>query len=241
MPRLPNFIIIGEQKCGTTTLNCTLQQHRSIFTPLKEVHFFDRHYKRGYTWYKNLFRNVKPNLICGEKTPTYFYIDGCLKRISENIPNVKLIIMLRNPVDRAVSYYRSNKKIYNIPFSKAVNKGKNFIGNFNNTKSYNEFHFLNRGIYFKQLEKCYKLFPNENIFVYVLEKFIKFQETYLDHIQLNLGVNRELKELLHVNVARRPDKTTINEKRQLHKLYKPYNAKLFDILGYEIKEWNKYE
>jgi hypothetical protein len=103
---LPNFLIIGAQKSGTTTLAKYLRTHPQVFlSPGKEVHYFNRYYHRGIDWYKGRFSGATTEDAVGEATPTYMYFDRVPQRMAEVIPDARLIAILRNPVDRAYSHY----------------------------------------------------------------------------------------------------------------------------------------
>lgn len=111
---MPDFLIAGAQKSGTTWLQRRLMQHPGIFLPDKEVHFFDKsfNYEKGFDWYRSHFRPARPHQVVGEKTPDYMWAsdrgaEGHLPdvpaRIQRTLPNVKLVFVLRDPVDRALS------------------------------------------------------------------------------------------------------------------------------------------
>lgn len=103
---LPNFLIIGAPKAGTTALAAYLAVHPQVFVaPEKEVHYFDTQYGRGTDWYRGRFAGVRGEAAVGEASPTYMYNDVALERIAASLPGVKLIAVLRNPVDRAYSHY----------------------------------------------------------------------------------------------------------------------------------------
>ena len=110
-----NFIIIGTQKAGTTWLSRRLNEHPEIFLPPNELHYFDldQNYKKGLDWYRKQF-NDKPKdaKSVGEKTPDYLWTNrphqnkiNIAERIHQLDPDLKLIIILRNPVKRAISAY----------------------------------------------------------------------------------------------------------------------------------------
>jgi hypothetical protein len=111
MARKPDFIIIGAMKCATSSIHTQLARQPGFFmsTP-KEPNFFsdDDQYSRGIDWYEALFQDAKPADICGEssthytKHPTYPH---CIQRLSEYLPDVKLIYVMRHPIDRLVSHY----------------------------------------------------------------------------------------------------------------------------------------
>lgn len=111
---LPNFLIIGAQKAGTSWLAYQLEKHPEVYLPKKEIHYFDKefNYAKGLDWYKSHFDSVTTETAIGEKTPEYLWANGAgwedhlsnvHKNLFETLPNARLIITLRNPVDRAIS------------------------------------------------------------------------------------------------------------------------------------------
>ena len=110
-----NFMCIGAVKSATTSLFQILKQHPLIsVSSFKEPHFFDNsdNYKKGKEWYlKNYFSNIDSSQVIGEFTPTYLSSNLSPKRISETFgTNIKLIVILRNPIDRAYSHYLHTKR-----------------------------------------------------------------------------------------------------------------------------------
>ncbi|HVQ86809.1 MAG TPA: sulfotransferase domain-containing protein [Actinomycetes bacterium] len=112
---LPNFLIVGGQRCGTTTLYKTLSQHPGVLSAnlRKGVHYFDLHYDRQLSWYRSHFptnrkvssvdaANGYPTAV-GESSPYYLWHPLAPKRISNDLPGVKLLVLLRDPVERAYS------------------------------------------------------------------------------------------------------------------------------------------
>lgn len=114
--RWPDFIIAGAQKAGTTSLYRYLEEHPNVVTPItKELAFFDRNFDRGAQWYRLHFplRDTKHSAegadkrtITGESTAYYVFHPLAPQRIAETLPQVRIIILLRNPVDRAFSHYQ---------------------------------------------------------------------------------------------------------------------------------------
>ena len=101
--RLPDFLGIGTQKGGTTYLHALLQHHPQIFlaTP-KEQHFFSLHWQRGEQWYADQFAQAESHQCCGEVTPYYLFHPEVPQRIKSQLPAAKLIVLLRDPVERAL-------------------------------------------------------------------------------------------------------------------------------------------
>ena len=108
--RLPDFVIIGAMKGGTTTLHAVLRTHPEVFMSReKELDFFTeaRNLRRGAAWYRRQFRTDRP--ICGEASPTYSgwpAHQGVPERMRELIPRARILYCVRDPVERAVSHYK---------------------------------------------------------------------------------------------------------------------------------------
>lgn len=104
--RLPEFLGIGAQKAGTTTLHALLAEHPQVFLPPgKELQFFSLHAALGPSWYARQFEDAGPGQLCGEITPYYLFHPEVPGRIQALLPAVRLIVLLRDPVERALSQY----------------------------------------------------------------------------------------------------------------------------------------
>ncbi|MGF1496916.1 MAG: tetratricopeptide repeat protein [Elainellaceae cyanobacterium] len=104
----PDFLIIGAAKCGTSSLHTYLKRHPQILLPCKkELSFFTANFDYGMEWYLSQFPAVcdRPDLLTGEADPNYFYMPLVAERVVQLFPNMRLIVLLRNPVDRACSWY----------------------------------------------------------------------------------------------------------------------------------------
>ena len=161
---LPNFMIGGVQKGGTTWMYRTLKRHPQIFlSELKELDFFWREslYAKGLDWYAEHFQDAGGAKAMGEVTPTYLYSEAAPERIAKALPGVKLIFSLRNPVDRAYSAYRHNRRrlAESLPFEEAIRQEG--IG------------YIPRGFYYQQLKRYHQYFPKENILILIYEEFSK--------------------------------------------------------------------
>ncbi len=103
---LPDFICIGAQRAGTTWLYQCLKEHPAVFVPeKKEVRFFNYQYSEGLDWYRSHFEGHQPGQILGELTPDYHRQAEAIDRIAKDVPGVKLVYVLRDPVARAYSQY----------------------------------------------------------------------------------------------------------------------------------------
>ena len=162
MKQLPNFMIIGAQKAGTTTLHNILSQHPEVYMPKeKELNFYikEKLFNKGIESYKAMF-NPTNEIAIGEASPGYMCHPLVPKRIFESNKDVKLICVLRNPVDRAYSQYWDNKR--------HLTETESFKNTFSKYSHYQQYEsgkigYFTRGFYADYLERYYKYFPKENI------------------------------------------------------------------------------
>lgn len=102
---LPNYLIVGAPKCGTSSLARWLEEHPDVYmVPEKELHFFTAYWDQGAEWYERCFAPTGERAV-GEASPTYLANHVAHERMAQLVPGAKLIAMLRNPVDRAYSHY----------------------------------------------------------------------------------------------------------------------------------------
>lgn len=193
---LPNFIIAGGQKCGTTSTAAILAGHPDVFVPaMKEIHFFDNESKvsRGVEFYQRFFRGAGLKRVILDITPNYMYAPEVPQRIKSMAPGVKLIFLVRNPVDRAYSHYWNSVRL------QAVNS--DFETALENNPVY-----IEKGMYYKHLSRFLKIFQAEDILILrsedlfnkpriFIEKLSKFMD--LDYHAFKTFQKRE-------NVARLP-------------------------------------
>lgn len=248
---LPNFLIIGAVKSGTTSLYAYLIQHPNVAPALtKQIHFFDQYYSRGTNWYKTNFptKFAIKGKITGEATPFYFIHPLAPKRILELIPNVKLIVMFRNPIDRAFSHYQMEYRHKNeeYSFEEAVEKESSRIdGEFDkfkeNSNYYNQEFFshsyLYTGMYYEHLKKWYDVFPKERFLIIDSDKFNEkpdfwYNKTlkFLDLKEFHLEEYKKLKKAEYSPIN---DET----RKKMQEFFKPHNEKLYKFLGTDFN-WN---
>lgn len=212
---LPNFLIVGAQKAGTTSLFSILKNHSQIFLhPKKELHFFDRDsdYEDGVKFYASYFRNTGSAKAIGEATPAYLFLSEIPGRIVETIGNeIKIIAILRNPVDRAFSQFRmlSNMGMEKRTLDEAFLFNLNRIRNQGITYE-KETSYLDRGLYSVQLENYFRVFPKKQIRIFL------FEDDFLNNISKMTGDIQEFLEVdfedLNTLVRDIPAKKVKNEK-----------------------------
>jgi len=193
---LPNFMCVGAAKAGTTSLYDILRQHSNVFVPsFKEPHFFDipSVYKNGVQWYsKTYFNNVKEEKCIGDFTPTYLFDTEAPKRIVKDLGvDVKFIVILRNPVDRAYSHYLHSLRDEHesLSFTEALNKEKT---NKNEYLSYLRSSYVEQGLYAKMLVNFFQYFPKENFLILNFEEeFVLKRRQSIDRVEKFLGLKTE--------------------------------------------------
>jgi hypothetical protein len=189
-----DFIICGVQKSGTQLISYYLKKHPEIFMPENEIHYFD-HWtfkkKIDFFYFKyhkkfNSFKNTNKK-IYGEKSPIYIFYKDCMKRIYNYNKNIKIILIFRDPFDRALSQYNMELKREHeyLNFDEAIlNETERIkISDF----AYRSFSYLNRGYYYKQLVKCYKFFNKEQVLILSYEELLNNFKKTMDKIQTFLG------------------------------------------------------
>lgn len=180
-------------KSGTTSLIHHLSHHKYIHAPTQEVHYFNKdvNFNKGGEWYvqKLLEGKTDEAKLIGEKTPTYSYQENVPQRIYEYSPNIKLIWVLRNPVDRCYSNYIHiyRKGGERLSFEEAVRSEQERIKE-NIFRGYKE-----RGIYHKQVERFLEFFPLENMHFMLFEELVeKYDEKHkLNNLFEFLGLSAE--------------------------------------------------
>ena len=174
---LPDFLILGAQKAGTTALYAYLRWHPAVTGPAwKEVSYFDRHYPRGNRWYRGHFPTRAGDRLVGEASPGYLFHPLAPERVRATIPNAKLIVLLRDPVDRALSHYHHEVKLGREPlsFEEAIEaEPKRTRGEEERlvrepgyfSQTWWDYTYVARGRYAEQLERWFAVFPREQLLV----------------------------------------------------------------------------
>ncbi len=180
--RVPDFLVIGASKSGTTTLWRYLQRHPRIhMLEPKEPEFFAKQevYSRGLDWYKQLFTAAPADKICGEASTTYSrwpHFGDVPARIHDAAPNVRLLYMLRNPVDRTYSQYKHRMRL-NVPrmtFEEALD---------------HDAMFIDTSMYMMQIEQFLKRFPRESLECVLLDDLKNSPAETLSRVQRFLGLD----------------------------------------------------
>jgi hypothetical protein len=256
---LPDFIIIGAMKCGTSSLINYLREHPYVKIPLyqKEVHFFDRNFQKGINWYRSFFpskiskyyitRCKKTSFLTGEKSPIYIFHPLVAKRLNKTLPNVKIIILLRNPVNRAYSHYNHSVRNGREPLSfeeaiktepERLRGEKNKIIKLKNYKGlkYSRYSYLLRGHYLEQIKEWFKYFPREQLLIIKSEDLFKTPQIVMNEVYNFIGIPKFKHDKFEKKFSRPYEKLKEETRQDLIKYFKPYNEKLYKYLGVEF-DW----
>lgn len=192
---LPNFLCVGAQKAGTTTLDQILRQHPDIYLPrkVKETKFFvfaDR-YARGAAWYEQeYFGEWKGQRAVGEVDPAIMFEEPAAQRIYDTLGNrVRLIFLLRHPATRAYSHYLMSRRrgFETLTFSEALQAEPQRLQQ--DPERRLQFSYVARGLYSAQVERFLHLFPRSNLLFLIMEEdFIRNRERTFAYLQEFLNV-----------------------------------------------------
>src|SRR5207244_13645272 len=190
-----DFIIAGAQKSGTTALHYYLQKHPQItLGDQQEIHFFDNdELFAGPVDYELLHRHfppVKKGTIAGDCTPSYLYHQPAMERIWNYNPHIKLIILLRNPIERAFAHWNMQrfKGREALDFLEAVKEEAKRISRAASAVEARRIAYVDRGRYSEQLERVFKFLPREQVKLIKFEEFRDKNRENMDTILSFLGV-----------------------------------------------------
>ncbi len=255
--KLPTFLIIGAQKCGTTTFFRLLQQHPLIATSLiKEVHYFDHQFHRqSECWYRSFFptevyarwiekRFHTPLRIC-EASPYYNFHPSVAERVHTLLPGAKFILLLRNPIDRAYSHYFHNvrKGQETVSFEEALRLEDHRLAGetkkIKNDPTYQSlkhvrYSLKERGKYIEQIDSWLQYFSRDQLLI------LKSEDFYRDPI----GAANEACTFIDLPAYRFSFTEVFNRgeypqmqtetRQRLSEFFRPYNQALFDFLDQDL-------
>lgn len=259
MRLLPNFIIIGAAKSGTTSLFNYMIQHPDIIgSYVKEVHFFDSdNYKKGNLYYKSYFPlKIQAhlhqlvygrNLIVGESSPFYLLHPHVPIRVSKLIPNIKLIVLLRNPIERAYSHYQITLRNggENLSFEDAIHQEimriepekkqlfeDKYNTSINQNSNYAKYSYLTRGQYYEQLSRWLQYFSKEQFLIIENNNFLTNTAYYMKKIFDFLEIpNITQKEYPKHHVGDYSKSIKQDTNYYLKEYFELHNQKLYELVG----------
>lgn len=246
----PDFMIIGAQKAGTTALYDILNKHNFIKgTRKKELHYFDNNslYNRMLLEQYHCFfdppHTIRKGTKLFEATPSYLYHEEVAVRLHKYNPNLKLIIILRNPTKRAFSAWTMYHHNFNNEMMKWIYDSRSFdeviqdeLTRIETTNFSNDLRsYIKRGIYLPQIERYLLLFPASNVLILESEQLKRSHNDQMKKVQKFLGVPFESLPVIKSNYGQKNEMdsygSTLNK---LQEFYKPHNQALYQFLGEEF-------
>ena len=239
-----DFILAGAQKCGTTAFHYFLARHPHItMGDQQEMHFFDNEEifagPGNYELLHKHFRRVARSTITGECTPIYIYWRPAMERIWKYNPKIKLLIILRNPIDRAFAHWNMQRFKGREPldFLEAVKAEKERAREIAPLQS-RRCSYVDRGFYAEQLARAFKFFPREQVKTIKFEEFRDRKSETLDAIFRFLDVKPIISPRdKDKNIVPYERELTLDERKYLYGIFADDIAKLEQMLGWDCADW----
>jgi hypothetical protein len=250
---LPDFIGLGAMKSGSTSLHQWITDQPGVLAArMKEVHFFDVHYELGLPWYRSHFPlsttmggRSRRRLLTGESTPYYLFDPRVPSRISATVPDAKLIVVVRNPVERAHSHYAHEiaKGREHLPFSAALDaEPDRLLGEEERltgderyqSQSHRHCSYMARGCYAVQLERWFQVFPRKQLMVVCAEELFDQPRLILESLSQFLGLIESDPQSFPRRNSRSYGALDPSMRARLDEYFAPHNERLFQLLGREL-------
>lgn len=243
----PDFLIVGAEKAGTTSLHDYINQHPEVAeSHRKEIQYFSRYFYRSYDWYRAHFplRSNLKGKICGEASPYYLFHPYAPERIHGTLPQVKIIMLLREPIARSVSQYHHevSKDREHLSIEEAFSAEESRTrGELERMKSplylpfnHEHFSYMKKSDYSDQVSRYLRVFPREQLLILQSEEFFKNSAEVIQQVFLFLGIDPEFmpSNLSPSNVSRRKKSQLPEELREeLSEHFREKNEELYRLLG----------
>lgn len=242
----PDFVIAGTQRGGTTSLHAYLRGHPNIATPAKkEIHFLTDRFERGAEWYIGQFpRDVPDGTLVGEATPYALFHPRAPQRLYDVAPDARIIVLLRNPVDRAYSHYLHERARGHEPLSfedalaaeperlhcleERLASGDLLASDMHKRASY-----VARGRYARQLERWLKVFPRDQLHILRSEDLYANPADVTKHVTDFLGLPPLQGDAFSTHNATAGPPMREETRKYLEREFAADNAHLAEILGWE--------
>ena len=238
-----NFIICGTQKGGTTALDHYMRMHSEVcMAKKKEVHFFDndKYFLTNYTpydKYHKFFNPKKDHKVIGESTPIYMFWINAMERIFNYNPNIKLIIILRNPIERAFSNWNMEKqrKREKRTFMESI-QDEIFLNKDN--KQNRTYSYLRRGFYTDQIKRILKIFKKKQLLCLKNENLRNKPEDTLSLVSDFLDITKfENTQKISIHSRNYNEKLGFEEKQLLNDIFLEEIESLEKLLSWDLSTW----
>jgi len=251
----PNFIAIGAQKGGTTSLNDYLAAHPAVLAAVvKEVQYFHRYYQKGTLWYRSRFplearaalvhRRFGVPPAVGETSPDYLFDPRAPGRVHAFDPDMKLMAVLRDPVERAFSHWRMRRRhgTETLSFEDALDREESELpGELEqllHTDGYLDAPFstsyVARGRYAEQLERWLAIFPGEQLLVLTSDELLTEPDETMSRVWRFLSIPEWRSERYRLRGVQGEASMTAETRERLARVFEPHNRRLEQLLGREL-------
>ena len=248
---LPDFLVIGAMKGGTTSLYDYLCRHEKVEVAFrKEVHYFDGHYTSGVQWYRANFpthsqmQRLGPGAVTGEATPYYLYHQAAASRIAAIVPHARLIAVLRDPADRAISHYfhsvrtgmdtRPIRQAFAEEHQQVPGEEQRVLDNHYTSDRHRMWSYVARGHYAQQIEAYYQHFSRDQLLVLKSEELFADPQQAVTQVTDFLRVEpMELHNVKPLNTGSyaQSDSAEVEQVRvELREYFRPHNQRLSELL-----------
>ncbi len=249
LKKWPSFIIIGGQKCGTSSLHHILCKHPNIrMADKKEVHYFDNNYEKGPIWYRSHFPIAlgATDWVTCEASPYYMFYPHTAARIAQLLPDVKLIALLRNPIDRAYSHYFHELKYKHETletFEEALaaeesrmasELDKLLADGTYSSFAHKNLAYLTKGIYLDQLLRFTEHFSREQLLVLKSEDFFEHPDQVYAETLSFLGLPNWQPESFPIVNAQSYHEANPETLASLNAFFAPHNERLYAFLDRDL-------
>lgn len=240
---LPDAVILGAMKSGTSSLHNYLVQHPGVIEPLrKEVHYFDVNFERGESWYRAHFGRAGEPGCNLDSSPYYLFHPAVPQRLHALLPQARLIVLLRDPVRRAYSHYwhERDKGREALSFEDAIAAEAARLGNSHerladgtlaHSREHQHFSYLARGRYAEQLDRWFALFPRSQVLVLRFEDLAREPLEVLNGTLDFLGLPRATAVSLEARNTRKYPPLAEATAGRLREYFEPHNRRLEALLG----------
>ena len=239
-----NFLVCGTQKGGTTALDAYLRSHPQLcMAKKKEVHFFDNEeiFKGSKPNYSDYHAQFSPNgeQLLGESTPIYMYWWNCPKRIWEYNPEMRIIVLLRNPIDRAFSHWNMERARGNehLSFLEAIyqewERCREAL-----PLQHRIYSYIDRGMYAEQIRRLWKFFPADHVLAIKSDDLWLNPAEELDNICKFLGVSQhDASAFKSSNVGGYTERMDLGSREYLMEIFEFSIRDLERLLGWHCDDW----
>ncbi|MCV6637968.1 sulfotransferase domain-containing protein [Candidatus Albibeggiatoa sp. nov. NOAA] len=239
-----DFLICGAQKAGTSALAKSLKEHPDIYmSEQKELHFFDNdgYFQTNQPNYENYhqhFVNAQSHQLWGEATPAYMYWQTSPQRMHQYNPHLKLIVILRNPIERAYSHWnmQQHNKAHTFSFREALQHELSLKAQ--GVTEHKKFSCMSRGFYSQQLQRIQQYFPKQQLLALKYDTFKNDPQQTLNLVSQFLQIELvDIKQVNEVYALPYSSQISTEDKAYLQSIFTQEIRNLESMLGWGCHDW----